>query len=235
MASVTTQLGPKPFTWSYSRLKNYEACPKKSWHIDILPKGHPQKIKPEESDQLTWGNAVHDGLAKRCGDKRIELPVSMKLYEPWAVRVVTGEGNIFVENDMALTREFAPCGYFDANVWFRAKVDFVKVNKRVALIVDWKTGKIIEDCVQLALAAACVFAKYPGVERIKSQFAWLKENATTDEVFSRADMPGMWKGLWPRIQTLEHAHNTTSYVAKPGGLCRSYCPVRECPHHGVGG
>ena len=63
----------------------------------------------------------------------------------------------------------------------------------------------------------------------------LSLNATTDETFAREDMPGMWRSLWPRIQALEAAHNTTTYPARPGGLCRSWCPVNTCPHHGVGG
>jgi len=235
MVAVTTRLGPKPFTWSYSKLKNFEACPKKSYHVDILPKGDPQKVKEEESDNLLWGNQVHAGFEHRLGEKRIALPKSMAIYEPWAQRVITGQGNIHVEAKLALTREFASCGYFDAGVWFRAKGDVIKVHGPVAWIIDWKTGKIVEDSCQLALAAACVFAKFPEVKKVKSTFAWLKENATTDQMFTPDDMPAMWRGLWPRIQALEHAHNTTSYPAKPGGLCRSWCPVKQCPHNGVGG
>jgi len=230
MAAVTTQLGPKPFTWSYSKLKNFEACPKKHYEIDLR-----KSIKEEQSDQLLWGNQVHDAFHAVLGPKQKPLPKPMQIYQPWVDRIVTGQGNIYVENKMALTREFADCGFFDASVWFRAIGDVIKVNGRVALIIDWKTGKILEDSCQLALAAACVFAKHPEVMRVKSTFAWLKENATTDEVFTREDMPAMWRGLWPRIQALEHAHNTTTYPARPGGLCRSWCPVTTCPHHGVGG
>ena len=28
------------------------------------------------------------------------------------------------------------------------------------------------------------------------------------------------------------AYDTTTYPAKPGPLCRRYCPVAACPHHG---
>jgi hypothetical protein len=230
MAAVTTQLGPKPFTWSYSRLKNFEACAKKHYEVDIR-----KSIKEESSEQLLWGNQVHDGFDKRLGAKHILFPKSMERYEPWALKVLTGPGQVLVENKMALTKEFASCGYFDPGVWFRAKGDAIKVHKRVARIWDWKTGKIVEDSCQLALSAACVFAMFPEVEKVRSTFAWLAQNAETNEDFTRADMAPMWRGLWPRIQALEHAHNTTTYPAMPGGLCRSWCPVTSCPHHGVGG
>lgn len=225
--AVTTRHGPKVFTWSYSRLKSFEACPKKHYEVDLM-----KSVKEEDSEQLMWGNQVHDALAKRCAEGT-PLPKAMARYEPWAVKVLTPEGSIFVENNMALTDEFAPCGYFDPNVWFRAKVDFIKIIGSVALIVDYKTGKIKEDSVQLALSAACVFAKYPEIKAVRSEYIWLQENATTSEVLKPSDMPSMWKNLWPRIEALKHAHNTTTYMAKPGGLCRSWCPVRSCPHNGV--
>lgn len=226
--AVITRYGVKPFTWSYSRLKNFEACPAKHYAVDIA-----KSIKEEDSEQLLWGNIVHDALAARCSDKRVPLPDNVMMYEPWAQRIVTPEGNYFVENSMGLTKDFAACGFFDARVWLRAKVDLIKIVGPVALIVDWKTGKIKDDSVQLALSAACVFAKFPEVKAARSEYVWLQENCTTHEIFKPSDMPGMWKGLWPRIQALEHAHNTTTYQAKPGGLCRNWCPVRSCPHNGA--
>lgn len=226
MVAVTTRHGPKAFAWSYSRLKNFEACPAKHYAVDLT-----KKFKEEESDQLLWGNIVHAALAKRCG-QGIRLPKSMEMYEPFVQRVLTPQGNILVENDMALTKDFAACGYFDPPVWFRAKVDLIKIVGPVALIVDWKTGKVLEDSSQLALSAACVFAKFPEIKAVRSEYVWLKENATTHETFRPKDMPAMWRELWPRIQALEHAHNTTTYQAKQSGLCKNYCPVRSCPHNG---
>lgn len=228
MPPVTRVHGPKAFSWSYSRLKNFEACPKKHYEVDIR-----KSIKEEESEQLHWGNLVHDALAARCGDKRVPLPPQMQRYEEWALKMITSPGNILVEQKLSITKEFGDCGYFDANTWFRAKGDLIKLVPPVALIVDWKTGKIVEDSVQLALSAACVFARYPEIKKIRSCFVWLKDNADTVQDFTPEDMPAMWKGLWPRIEALEQAHNTTTYQAKPGGLCRNYCPVKECPHWGA--
>lgn len=228
MAAVTTRLGPRPFTWSYSRLKNFEACPKKHYEVDIA-----KSIKEDDSEQLQYGNAVHDLLAKRCGEKRQPLPKGYETLEPWALKVVTSPGDIYVENKLALTKDFGACGFFDSNVWFRGIGDVIKINGSVGLTIDWKTGKIVEDSVQLALVAACIFAKYPQLKKLRTKFVWLKENAVTDEDFTPDDMPAMWKKIWPRIEAMEHAHNTTTYMAKPGGLCRSWCPVKACPHNGV--
>lgn len=223
----------KPFTWSYSRLNNFETCPKRHYHVDIA-----KEFREEESEQLKWGNAVHDALDKRIS-KGVPLPPGMTQYEPWAQRILAGaetkQFRIYTEQKLALTRDFGPTGYFDGNVWFRAKGDVIKVAGSAALAVDWKSGKILEDSVQLALTAACIFAQFPEVQAVRSEFVWLKEgdNVASREDFTRDDMPGLWRNLWPRIEALEQAHNTMTYPPRPGRLCRKYCPVTSCPHHGT--
>jgi hypothetical protein len=219
----------KPFTWSYSRLKNFESCPKRHFHIDI-----EKSVKEEESEQLLWGNEVHDALAKRLKSKTT-LPVPMRSYEPWCVKIEKEPGEILVEQKLAIRKDFGPTTFFAKDVWFRAVGDVIKLSPSgaVALIADWKTGKIVEDSQQLALSAACVFAHYPSVQAVRSEFIWLKEDATTRGTFKRSDMPGMWRGLWPRIEALEAAHDACNYPPKPGSLCRKWCPVSKCPHHGT--
>jgi hypothetical protein len=227
---ITTRHGnkPKAFTWSYSRLKNFETCPKRHWHLDIA-----RDVKEEESEQLTWGNYVHKALADRIS-KGTPLPRGCEVYDEWCSKILKGseEAQILVEQKLAITKDFKPCGYFDKNVWFRSVGDVVKINGNVALIADWKTGRILEDGCQLALAAQCVFAHYPSVHAVRSEFIWLKEDATTTQIFRRDDMPGVWNAIFPRIRSLEKAAEELNYPAKPGGLCRRYCPVTQCPHHG---
>lgn len=224
----------KPFSWSYSRLKNFESCPKRHWHVDIQ-----KDFKEEEGEQLLWGNAVHKALAATI-DKGTPLPVGMTHYQKWVDRIVTGQGNILVEQQLAIDENFGPTKWFESDAkragmgspWYRGIGDVVKIVGPVALIIDWKTGKILEDAPQLALMAACVFAHYPTIQKVRSEFVWLKEDATTRADFDRNGMANIWKGLWPRIEALKNAHETTTYPPKPGRLCRRFCPVTACPHYG---
>ena len=78
---------PKPFAWSYSKLKNFEVCPKRHYNVDVI-----KAFKEEEGEALQWGNAVHKALADRCGPRASPLPHTMKGYEKWAARV-TSMGN----------------------------------------------------------------------------------------------------------------------------------------------
>lgn len=231
MAIVTsTRTGTpriKPFAWSFSRLKNFEVCPKRHWEIDLA-----KNIKEPEGEQLVWGNFVHKGLAERCGASRVTLPKELTQYEPWAVKVIGNSGDIYVEESLALTRNFTPTGNFDTDVWLRVKSDFIRIDNDVALAVDWKTGKILEDSVQLALTAACIFAKFPNVKAVRSTYVWLKEDCESSENFFREDMPTVWRSIWHRIEAMEQAHLNTNYPPTPSGMCARWCAVKSCPHNG---
>lgn len=228
MQITTTRNRAKAFAWSYSKLKNYETCPKRYHAVDV-----EKSVKEEEGEALLWGNAVHKALAERVADGK-ELPKSMQEYEKWAQLLLTGGGTLLVEQKLAINKDFGPTSWFGDDAWFRGIGDVIKIVGQVALIIDYKTGKILEDGSQLALMAACVFAHHPDVKRVRSEFIWLKEDATTRADFTREGMAEVWKSLWPRIEQLEEAHKTITFPPKPGGLCKRYCPVHFCPHHGEG-
>lgn len=226
MTAVTTYARGKPFTWSYSKLKNFAVCPKRHWHIDIV-----KNVQEEESEQLLWGNQVHDALAKRLG-KKTPLPSAMKDYEQHCVGIENMPGELQVEQKYGITESFSPCGFFDSKVWYRGIADVAVVDGTRGLAVDWKTGKVVADSQQLAFMAACLFAHYPKLEQVDTLFIWLKEDAKTHEAFRRGEMVGMWAGIMPRVLEYKHAIDHDEFPAKPGGLCRAWCPVDTCPHHG---
>lgn len=224
---ITTRNKPKSFAWSYSKLKNFESCPKRSWHLDIA-----KDVKDEESEHIAYGNAVHKALAARIGDERTALPEPFKGLEKWAERVLKSDGKIYVEQQLAITSDFGQTTWFGSDAWYRGIADVIKIVGPVALAMDWKTGKVLEDGVQLALMAQCVFAHFPEVQKIRTEFIWLKEDATTRADFTREDMVKVWAGVLPRVKMLEEAHKMTTFPPKPGNLCRKWCPVTQCPHQG---
>lgn len=225
--TVTTRSKQKQWAWSYSKLKNYETCPKRHWHCDIA-----KDVKDEESEHITYGNMVHKALADAIAGKA-ELPQPYKHWQPWVDRITSdGKGTILVEQQLAITKDLTATEWFGRDAWYRGIADVIKIVGPVAVVLDWKTGKISEDGVQLALMAQCVFAHHPIVQKIRTEFVWLKEDATTRADFTREDMVGVWTGLLPRVALLEKASVEVSYPPKPGYLCKRYCPVEACPHHG---
>lgn len=223
--TTTTRSRPKAFSWSYSKIKNFETCPKRYWHYDVS-----KDVKEPEGEALQYGNAVHAALAAALLGG--ELPAHFKNLQPWIDRILTREGKILTEQKLAITNEFEPCDWFAKTAWYRGIADVIKITGRVALAIDWKTGKIVDDGSQLALMAQCIFSHHPDVQRIRTEFVWLKEDATTRADFARDDMADVWKGILPRVTLLQNAHETMTFPPKPGGLCRKWCAVHSCPHQG---
>lgn len=230
--AITTYNKPKAWSWSFSKLKNYETCPKRHYHVDVA-----RDVREPESEELRFGNQLHDLMAKRLGPDRTPLPHGWEKYEPYAAKVDLPRnhptGKLLVEQKLAITKDYAPCDWRSNEAWYRGIADVLKIIGPVALLVDWKTGKVSEESQQLVLAAACVFAHHPQVQKIRAEFVWLKFDATTREDINREDMPMMWANIMPRIAELQAANEKTIYPPKPGGLCRRYCPVKQCPHNGT--
>lgn len=218
----------RPFSWSYSKLKNYRVCPKRHFHADIK-----KDFKDELGDNLILGNMAHEALANAVA-KGEPLPERFTKYQHWVDRILndSDESTILVEQKLAITEDFKPCEFFASNAWFRGVIDVAKIKGRAALVADYKTGKVVEDSVQLALFAQLVFAHHPDVQKIRTEFIWLGDDITTREDFKRSDMPELWAALMPDVAQLKQAHDAGDYPATPNHLCRKWCPVTICAHHG---
>lgn len=220
----------KEWSWSYSKLKNYEVCPKRMYEVDIA-KTYVEAQDP--NGPLAWGNRVHDALAGALG-KDVPLSPEMAQYQCWVDRVRAGPGTLLVEQKYAITRDFQATTYFAPDVWYRGIGDIVRLDNDIALILDWKTGKILEDSVQLMLMSQCLFSHFPNLKYVRSEFVWLKDDCTTPELFSRQEVADQWVGLLDRVNAMETASKMMNYPPKPGRLCKSYCPVESCPFYKKG-
>lgn len=94
------------------------------------------------------------------------------------------------------------------------------------------TGKPKHDSDQLELFAALLMAVYPECDTVKTGFLWLKTNGIDQARFERGDLPNIWNKFLPRVKALEEAHRTSTWPVRPSGLCRNWCPCKQCPHNG---
>jgi hypothetical protein len=223
----------KPFAWSWSKLKNYRTCPKRHYEIDIT-----KNYVERQSEQLKWGNLVHESLANYI-DKGKKLPVAVQRYHEWPDRIIKlkNVADIQVEQQLAIAKDFGACGWFTPDAWFRAKIDvqILLPEFNSAITIDWKTGgKVEPEFEQLALSAQTIFAHYPKIDSVAALYVWLGHDTQTAKIYYRDQMAKVWNELWPMINEMDFAWRTTTYPAKPSGLCISYCPVTSCPYHGKG-
>lgn len=233
----------KKFSWSFSKAKNFDACAKRHYEVDLA------KNFVDSTEQLVWGNQVHDAL-KEAVVTKTALPDEMREWQKWATECSTGHFTgpepwlrhlahpdrvTLVEQKIAITKQFQPCGWSDwNNAWYRGICDVAVLDptRTVGLARDWKTGKVQHDSRQLMLMAQVLFAHNPTLMRLKTEFVWLKEDCVTPETFDRATIAREWPPVLALVKDMENAAATMNYPPKPGRLCARYCPVISCPYHG---
>jgi hypothetical protein len=223
-----------PFSWSYSKLKNFETCARRYHEVDVK-KAWPQPKTPE----LERGDALHLAMKKRVADN-VELPAEFTYMEPWATRLTHNkdQAHIMCELKWALNIKLVPTGWFAKDAWVRGVIDYIQYypspipSTELAMIVDYKTGKPKEDDTQLGLNACLAFAHSPQLVGINAVYLWTEYNDTTHMTFSRKNAREIWSNVKPRVARLEAATIANNFPATKNRLCREHCPVLSCEHNG---
>lgn len=216
----------KQLAWSYSALTNFETCPYQYYRLKIK-----KDIKEEPSRAMLEGNRVHKALEDRVAKGR-PLPPDLKQWEPMCRKFVESPFDVLCEVAVALTPDLKRTEYFAKDVWFRAKFDIeIRLSPQHIRLGDYKTGKRKMDSDQLMLFAGTAFAIYPEVEVVDTAFYWLPDKAVDKETFTRErDEAFIWREFEPRVIAMETARENNTFPCKPSGLCRGWCPVRDCEH-----
>jgi hypothetical protein len=222
----------KPFSFTYSKIKNYEQCPLQHKKVDIdrTPGWEPS------GDAIDYGNRVHKAFCETLS-KGAPLPVLMKGLQYWVDWCNGLPGDHYVEQKWAIDRHYQPTEYF-GSPWMRCNADFAAVFGPVGWLVDWKTGKRLEEPLQLWLSAMVMFSHFPQLKTIDSMFVWLKEDdgknpqeCISAETIQREQTGEIWEQMLPRIQTYEEAYLTHTFPPRPGNHCR-WCRVQSCEFFG---
>jgi len=216
----------KPFAWSYSSLTSFETCPRKHYHTNVA-----KDYTEPPSDAMVWGQKVHKALEDRIG-KGKRLRDGMDKYEKLAVRFddMREKGvTVIAEQKVCLTEDLQPTEFFAKDAWVRGIFDVVAIQGKTAEITDWKTGKRKPDNAQLELFAALAFSTYD-VEKVSTKFVWLKEKSVDKDSFIASDQTAIWEEYMPRVDRFKDSYDSNDWPERPSGLCRGYCPVRDCSY-----
>lgn len=212
----------KPIPWSPSSLSDFINCPRSFYEKRIV-----KSVKQEDTEEIIWGNKVHKAFEERHLHGK-PLPDDLEEHEEFMLALTVIPGQHYTEQKIALDTALKPCGFFDKGVFMRAIIDYVKVQDDRALIVDYKTGKPHSKFGQLKLNALWVFQQHPLVQKIKVMYYWTKTRTTTSEMYTRDDIPGLWKEFVPDLQQYKEAFKTNTWQPRQSGLCNGWCPVNTC-------
>lgn len=219
--------------WSYSSITLFDQCPKKYYHLRVA-----KDIKEPESEAMLYGTAVHTAAEEYVRDGK-PIPEQYTYMEPFLAKLMKIPGEKICELKMGIKKvdgKFAPCGFFDKDVWYRGIADLLIIDreKKEARVVDYKTGKSSRyaDPKQLALMAACVFVHYPEVELVRSGllFVVCKDFIPVD--FNAHNKFDIFTKLDGALVSRETAYETGVFNPKKNFTCKAWCPVSECSHNG---
>jgi len=214
--------------WSYSRIKNFETCPKQYYHVKVLG-----EFPFEGTAATQYGTEFHTAAENfiRNGE---ELPGKFVQYAPLMETLRARPGEKHCELKMGLTKDLEPCGFFDAEVWFRGIVDLLMVDGTTAYVVDYKTGKSARyaDPDQLELMALATFAHFPQIEEVKAGLLFVIADEFIRAEYAVSSQDERWARWYQRHAAIEKAHESGVFNPRPSGLCRAHCPVLECAHNG---
>jgi CRISPR/Cas system-associated exonuclease Cas4 (RecB family) len=213
--------------YSFSAIKSFQTCPKKHWHTRIR-----KDVLEEEGEALLEGKRIHKAIERRVMNN-ILLPPDLRHMDGICQRFMDAPGTKQAEVKLAVNRDFQPVAFFDKTVFFRAVIDLVITNKTNAVVVDWKTGnRIDDDFTQLKIGTAMLMQSMPEIESAVLAFIYTAAGQILPSSLDRSELSTVWADVIPLIERMERSEKTTDYPATPNGLCRRYCPVSSCPHHG---
>jgi hypothetical protein len=219
----------KPKPWSHSALDQFKNCPR-AYHAHRVEKSIPYVEGPEAA----YGNIVHKHFEDRLRHGLV-LPSDLQSHELYLARLEALPGVGEAEQEIALNRSGQPCGYWDADVWYRGKVDYLKVHLDMARVYDWKTGKPHQKLLQLYEYALWTFLKHPAVTKVYAEYYWTKAPSTpTGVTVMRTQIPEIWAMLIPDLKQMVEAYATDIWQPRPSGLCKRHCAVSDCEFNGLG-
>ncbi|MEM5400793.1 PD-(D/E)XK nuclease family protein [Paraburkholderia unamae] len=207
--------------WTYSHLDGFETCPRQ-FHAKYVLKKFPWT----PTAATKWGDEVHKAFESRIRDG-VELPASMQQWSKLVDQFANLPGTKLIEKKLAVDKNFQSCDYWES--WSRGNVDLSVICKSHGVLVDWKTGKY-KPSEQLMLYAGYAFANWPQLETVQTGFVWLKDKKIDKRTYTRDDVPVIWQEFVPRVRRLELAYEGDKWPARPSGLCKGWCPVRDCEH-----
>lgn len=201
--------------WSYSLLSDFANCPKKAYH-KYIAKDLPREEKSKE--QLA-GTAAHEEMDRKIKRGVYGSDHFAKLVIPMI------NNNATSEHKLGMTDEVTPAEFW-GSPWGRGVVDVLILKPPVAVIFDWKTGKVREDPRELHQHALLIKANFPEVEKITGAYVWLKENRL-GEVYGLSNTNRVFNGTKATMAEMQACLDRDHWQPTPNPLC-GWCPVKKC-------
>lgn len=217
-------LDRRKLVYTYTMLNQYRNC----GHA-MFRKYVKKDIPYVQSDAAKYGDEGHVAMERRIGSHQV-LSEQFAHCEPFAA-AFDGR-NPLCELKLAMTREGLATGYWDKDCYFRGKADCIVINGSKAYIRDWKFSKAgnskYEDPFELETNALLLKVKYPELESIKGDYAYINENRV-GQSYDLSRFKSTWDEIMRLVNLIESDHKNSTFEKRKTGLC-GYCSVKDCQH-----
>ena len=213
--------------WSWSRIECFEQCPRKFELQNIIKASNFKFIENETTKR---GKRVHKDLENALLGQ--PLPEDLAHVKPIVDRILAKFPDVQPERKVSWDKDFKPTSYFNTDrTMFRAELDVLAVNGKMAIIYDWKTGKVRDKPDQLRLYAAVIFILYPEVETVHTAFIFVDHQEIKDAIYHRNQFEKMWSNFEERADLILAAHEEGRWPPRKNYLC-NWCPATpaQCPY-----
>jgi len=214
---------------SYSRLSDYENCPRK-FKSKYLTKTYPND---PNNPYFIRGSAIHKQLEDYANARisgRDPSPLSDDIARAGNIieGVVKGYSIIYTEQQIAVDKDFNSVEWFSKQAYYRAIFDLVAIEQSKALIIDWKSGKVRDyddsDTGQLHLSSGILMSIKPQIEEVTTAYAFVEHNQTIARKFTRDQLSDL-------IAPFHKAHAEVNRDKEFLPIKNKYCYFCEIPPH----
>lgn len=211
--------------WSASSVDAYSTCPRKYYHLRVAR--DVEDLPP--SDAVILGRKMHKAF-ENAVNLNEPLPESFKGWEKLVQKIKAIKGERLAEYSFCLDEFYEPCDRKGA--WTRGQADLIIKRGKEAIIIDYKTGKR-KDSDQLALYAAYAFAYWPELEKIHTAYLWLKDRVMDRKTYTKEQKSEIWQRYIPVVARMRKSYENNDWPARPSGLCKAWCPCKDCKYCGL--
>ena len=209
-------------SWSYSRLRDYEACPHRRalWLAGAKEQGNEYAKRGQE----------YHALCEQTLRQSVEAPIPPPL-SPWEAQIRTLRAKpIEVEQLWGFDEDFAPCS--TSLAWCRMKCDVVARDANRAVVVDWKTGKKkhIDHAQQGLLYLIGLQARMPDVAAYRYEFYYLEDKPLISQWMTASQVKRAVPGFMRRVKRML---NDKELKPKPSKYNCLYCGFRHACQYAI--
>lgn len=212
----------KVTSWSYSRLSDFETCPRRFRykHLDKLPE--------PRGPSLERGIRVHEDCAAFLAGKLRQPTSEIESFGVGMFEMLRSL-NPFVEQQWGFTAKWRQTGWFAADTWLRVALDAaVLYPDDTGLAVDHKTGKKYgSNDDQMELYALAFMCRYPQVKKVETRL-WYLDSGDEEIAEFTADDKSALREKWNRRAAGMLSEQV--FPARPNPKCR-FCAFAK----GAGG